>query len=172
MYGFLTGLANVLMVLTSLFLICLVLIQRGKGGGLAGAFGGVGGSSAFGTKAGDVFTRVTIYVAIVWFGLAICLVWASNSAPSSAFSRGLSTDSPVSKDDDADAKGTDKDKDALPPIKPAANADKGAAPTKPEVDKGPAKGAEPAKPSTAEPANPANAGLKPTTDTPAPAGKP
>ena len=45
---------NTLIVLVSLFLICLILIQRGKGGGLAGAFGGVGGSSAFGTKAGDI----------------------------------------------------------------------------------------------------------------------
>ena len=44
---------SLLIVLISLFLICLVLIQRGKGGGLAGAFGGMGGSSAFGTKAGD-----------------------------------------------------------------------------------------------------------------------
>ena len=40
-------LAVVLLVL-GLFLILLVLIQRGKGGGLAGAFGGAGGSSAFG----------------------------------------------------------------------------------------------------------------------------
>ena len=60
MANFLIGLLNVLLVLTSLFLICLVLIQRGKGGGLAGAFGGPGGSSAFGTKAGDVFTKITI----------------------------------------------------------------------------------------------------------------
>src|SRR4051794_15224986 len=32
----LTLILNILLVLTSLFLICLVLIQRGKGGGLAG----------------------------------------------------------------------------------------------------------------------------------------
>ena len=51
---FLLGLG---LVLTSLFLIFLVLIQRGRGGGLAGAFGGAGGQSAFGTKAGDVFSR-------------------------------------------------------------------------------------------------------------------
>ncbi len=55
-----------LLVLSSLFLIALVLIQQGKGGGLAGAFGGMGGQSAFGTKAGDVFTRVTIITALVW----------------------------------------------------------------------------------------------------------
>jgi len=55
-----------LLTLSSLFLIALVLVQQGKGGGLAGAFGGAGGQSAFGTKAGDVFTRVTIITALVW----------------------------------------------------------------------------------------------------------
>ena len=68
-------LINVLMVLlflTALFLILLVLIQRGKGGGLAGAFGGMGGQSAFGTKAGDLFTRVTIVVATFW--IILCMV--------------------------------------------------------------------------------------------------
>ena len=74
----LTGLLNILLVISSIFLICLVLIQRGKGGGLAGAFGGVGGSSAFGTKAGDVFTRVTIVTAVIWFVLAMMLVIVNN----------------------------------------------------------------------------------------------
>src|SRR5437588_474155 len=36
---------TVALLLASLFLIGLVLIQRGKGGGLAGAFGGAGGQS-------------------------------------------------------------------------------------------------------------------------------
>ena len=52
----------------------LVLIQRGKGGGLAGAFGGMGGQSAFGTKAGDLFTRITIGVAAFWIILCIISV--------------------------------------------------------------------------------------------------
>ena len=52
-------------------MILLVLIQRGKGGGLAGAFGGMGGQSAFGTKAGDAFTKITVVTAILWFGLCI-----------------------------------------------------------------------------------------------------
>jgi preprotein translocase subunit SecG len=60
------SLLNLVVILTGLFLIGLVLIQRGKGGGLAGAFGGVGGSSPFGSKAGDAFTRITIYVAAFW----------------------------------------------------------------------------------------------------------
>jgi len=57
---------NIVLILSSVFLILLVLIQRGKGGGLAGAFGGAGGSSAFGSRAGDTFTRITIYAAAFW----------------------------------------------------------------------------------------------------------
>lgn len=57
---------NIVIIVVSLFLILLVLIQRGKGGGLAGALGGVGGSSAFGSRAGDAFTKITLYVAAVW----------------------------------------------------------------------------------------------------------
>ena len=44
---------QLLLFVVSLWLIFLVLIQRGKGGGLTGALGGSGGSSAFGAKAGD-----------------------------------------------------------------------------------------------------------------------
>jgi preprotein translocase subunit SecG len=57
---------NLLIIIVGLFLIGIVLLQRGKGGGLAGAFGGVGGSSAFGSRAGDQFTRVTLIVALIW----------------------------------------------------------------------------------------------------------
>jgi preprotein translocase subunit SecG len=53
-------------VLISLVLMLIILIQRGKGGGLAGAFGGAGGSSAFGSRAGDTFTKVTLYTAAIW----------------------------------------------------------------------------------------------------------
>jgi len=65
---------NVLILLIGIFLILLVLIQKGKGGGLAGAFGGAGGSSAFGTRAGDQFTRITIVVAAIWILLIMLMV--------------------------------------------------------------------------------------------------
>jgi preprotein translocase subunit SecG len=65
-WGWVPPLLNILILLGGLFLILLILIQRGKGGGLAGAFGGAGGSSAFGSRAGDAFTRITIFVAAVW----------------------------------------------------------------------------------------------------------
>lgn len=63
-----------LLSVISLFLILLVLVQRGRGGGLTGALGGMGGQSAFGSKAGDTFTRITIIAASVWILCAILAV--------------------------------------------------------------------------------------------------
>jgi preprotein translocase subunit SecG len=75
----------ILLFLTAVFLILLVLVQRGRGGGLAGAFGGMGGQSAFGTKAGDLFTRITMVVAGVWILLCILSIAMLNSTSDSAF---------------------------------------------------------------------------------------
>jgi preprotein translocase subunit SecG len=86
----------ILLVLLSLFLILLILIQQGKGGGLAGAFGGMGGQSAFGTKAGDLFTKITIGVAGVWIVLCILLVRVTGSAQS-GFSSSLGGNAPPTK---------------------------------------------------------------------------
>ncbi len=68
----LTAFFMFLMVATGLLLIMVVLIQRGKGGGLVGALGGMGGSSALGTKASDALTWVTMVVASVW--ILSCIV--------------------------------------------------------------------------------------------------
>jgi preprotein translocase subunit SecG len=65
-----TYLTTFLLLISGCFLMLIVLLQRGRGGGLAGAFGGLGGQSAFGTKAGDVFTRITIGVAVFWVIMA------------------------------------------------------------------------------------------------------
>ena len=59
----------------SLFMVLLILVQRGKGGGLTGALGGPGGQSAFGTKAGDLFTRITVVTAGIWIFLLGLSVW-------------------------------------------------------------------------------------------------
>jgi preprotein translocase subunit SecG len=67
---------NLILLLMGFFLILLVLIQRGKGGGLIGALGGAGGSSPFGSRAGDQFTRLTIYVALIWLFLTMVQVRA------------------------------------------------------------------------------------------------
>ncbi|MCH7990305.1 MAG: preprotein translocase subunit SecG, partial [Planctomycetes bacterium] len=65
-----TYISTIALMLVGFLLIFIILLQRGRGGGLAGAFGGLGGQSAFGTKAGDVFTKITIVLAVVWVALA------------------------------------------------------------------------------------------------------
>lgn len=49
-----------------LILMGVILLQRGRGVGLAGAFGGAGGNTAFGAKTGDFLTWATIVVAVLF----------------------------------------------------------------------------------------------------------
>ena len=72
--GWIADLLNFFVLIVGLLLILLVLIQRGKGGGLIGALGGSGGSSPFGSRAGDQFTRITIYFAMLWLFLVMAQV--------------------------------------------------------------------------------------------------
>jgi protein translocase SecG subunit len=60
-----------LFLIVCILLIIVVLLQKGRGGGLSGAFGGGAGSSAFGTRTGDVFTWVTIVLTGLFLVLAI-----------------------------------------------------------------------------------------------------
>jgi preprotein translocase subunit SecG len=84
---------NIVLLLVGGFMILLILIQRGKGGGLIGALGGAGGSSPFGSRAGDQFTRLTIYVAVAWLVFTMIQVKAiqydyqANVGRSGAFTR-------------------------------------------------------------------------------------
>jgi preprotein translocase subunit SecG len=68
-------LLELLWIFVSVLMIGVILLQRGKGGGLVGALGGMGGSSAFGTKAGDMFTRITVGFFAAWILLAAVLIW-------------------------------------------------------------------------------------------------
>jgi preprotein translocase subunit SecG len=62
-----------LFIFVCVFLILLVLIQKGRGGGLSSAFGGAGGSTAFGSKTGDVLTWTTSVVFLIFLILAVSL---------------------------------------------------------------------------------------------------
>ena len=56
----------------------VVLIQRPKGGGLAGAFGGASTDAAavFGASIGDVLTWITVGFFVVWIFLAMGMQWS------------------------------------------------------------------------------------------------
>ena len=69
-----------LFVLVCILLIVVVLLQKGRGGGLGAAFGGLG-SSAFGTRTGDVFTWVTIVLTALFLILAILTFLVAQPEP-------------------------------------------------------------------------------------------
>ncbi|MEM8680374.1 MAG: preprotein translocase subunit SecG [Planctomycetota bacterium] len=105
-------------------MILLVLIQRGRGGGLSGAFGGMGGQSAFGAKAGDTFTHITISAAGFW--IVLCLVgvkWMGSEAIASKFTEpGVmgeeipgETSAPLATSDGTTGEGTTGEGDAPAP---------------------------------------------------------
>ncbi|MGO8959299.1 MAG: preprotein translocase subunit SecG [Streptosporangiaceae bacterium] len=63
---------SVILILTSLLMILLVLLHKGKGGGLSDLFGG-GISSSLGSSSvvERNLDRITIFTGIIWF---ICIV--------------------------------------------------------------------------------------------------
>ncbi len=61
-------------------MILVILAQKPRGGGLAGAFGGAGGAStqtAFGAKTGDVMTWATIVLFVLFVATAMGLTWTT-----------------------------------------------------------------------------------------------
>ena len=79
MYGLLYYLLIPLFVLVAFLLMVVILIQKGRGGGIASAFGGAGGSTAFGSKTGDVLTWVTASMFGMFLLLAIFISVAASS---------------------------------------------------------------------------------------------
>lgn len=94
------------MTFTAVFLILLILVQRGKGGGLSGALGGMGGQSAFGTKAGDAFTKITIGASLLWILLCIGAVRFLGASPG-AFETDAPTSNTIKPDDSGIGSTTD-----------------------------------------------------------------
>jgi preprotein translocase subunit SecG len=110
---------KIVLFLIALFMILLILVQKGRGGGLAGALGGPGGSSAFGAKAGDAFTKITAYTALVWMFVCITatLYFSSGGAAAGGGEKfeGLDQRRSVSAPADTDA-GADLDTPADPGV--------------------------------------------------------
>ncbi len=97
------------LMFTSLLLVFVILLQRGRGGGLAGAFGGAGGQSALGTKAGDVFTKITVVLAVFWVFLACVSIYTLRASTDISFdaAAGAGTSSSFTADPGMDGSGID-----------------------------------------------------------------
>ena len=70
---------SVVLVITSLVMILLVLLHKGKGGGLSDLFGG-GVSSTLGSSSvvERNLDRITIFFGVLWFVCIIALGWLNN----------------------------------------------------------------------------------------------
>jgi preprotein translocase subunit SecG len=63
---------NVLLVLTSVLLIVLILLHRGKGGGLSSMFGGAVASQLSGSSVVEKnLNRLTVFAGMVW---TVCII--------------------------------------------------------------------------------------------------
>jgi preprotein translocase subunit SecG len=75
--GFLTGTVLFFFVLTSVFLILLVLFQSGKGGNAMNMMGGAS-QTAFGSSSADILTKTTRVTALsfILFSLLLSFLFA------------------------------------------------------------------------------------------------
>ena len=94
--GLITNVIAVLFLLCSVVLILVVLIQKGKGGGLSSAFAGGMASGILGSKTGDVLTWITI--GLVSFFLLTALVLDKWWRPTMS-SPGAQTPAPITSND-------------------------------------------------------------------------
>jgi preprotein translocase subunit SecG len=90
----------ILLILDSLVLVVAILLQSGKGGGLAASFGGAtsAADSLIGTRqAGNLLTRASWWCGGIFLFLAFVLQIASTRTrvPASVLDKSLSTPAPV-----------------------------------------------------------------------------
>jgi preprotein translocase subunit SecG len=78
--GFLLGLLGVILFLISSFLVFIILIQRGKGGGIAGSLTGTA-QSAFGARGGDILMWLTLTLTLVWILLCCVTIFFYSQPP-------------------------------------------------------------------------------------------
>ena len=70
---------SVILIITSLAMVLLVLLHKGKGGGLSDLFGG-GVSSTLGSSSvvERNLDRITIFFGALWFVCVVALGWLIN----------------------------------------------------------------------------------------------
>jgi preprotein translocase subunit SecG len=70
---------SVILIITSMVMVLLVLLHKGKGGGLSDLFGG-GVSSTLGSSSvvERNLDRITIFFGVLWFVCVVALGWLIN----------------------------------------------------------------------------------------------
>jgi preprotein translocase subunit SecG len=90
-----TTLLSILHVLACAFLILVVLLQQGKGGGLGSAFGGAATRQVFGGRgAGNLLTRLTAICAVIFMATSVTLAYIASSGDRSLKQQSTSQPTP------------------------------------------------------------------------------
>jgi preprotein translocase subunit SecG len=129
MFAFITSVH----VFVSIFIIFVILLQPGKGDGMAAFSGGGGGSSSsvFGGRGSVTFlSKVTTVCAIIFMITSLTLAWKSSHSDSVLRARRNLAAQDAAKKSDAPAKDAAAAKDATP-TKDAAPAPAATAPAAP-----------------------------------------
>jgi protein translocase SecG subunit len=135
--GIILGILIVIEVITSILLIGLILLQKSKDEGLGLAFGGAMGETLFGSRAGNVLTKITIVLACVFLANTLLIGYLMAT---SSHSTSITDSLPPERQAPAQQQAAPTPQVPLSPDAPAA-APEAAAPA-------------PAVPSAAAPANP------------------
>lgn len=107
--------------LMCVFLMLLILIQKGRGGGLSSAFGGAGGNTAFGTKTGDVLTWATSIGFALFLLLAMGLVWTGKALEANTAGGPAPTAAPDGEDAEGESSLPDAPMTSEPGVDPDAD---------------------------------------------------
>ena len=97
----LISILTVVLLITTVSIIALVLLQQGKGADAGAAFGGGGSSqSVFGSRGSSTFlSRVTAFLAVVFFATALGLAYLYTKTGQSSVSVVSETAFPASSTD-------------------------------------------------------------------------
>jgi preprotein translocase subunit SecG len=108
-----TTLLDIVHISVCAFLMLVVLLQQGKGGGMGAAFGGGATQQVFGGRgAGNILTRATAVCAGIFMLTSVSLAWVSSSGDRELKARIV--------EEQRKGKGNEGTKVKLPKAKPSA----------------------------------------------------
>lgn len=97
-------------ILVSILMIIMVLLQAGKGSSLGAALGGGGSQTLFGPAgSGNILTKFTTGLAIIFMVTSISLAHVSGKNSSSSVMSNIKQEQPIKADSAADSSSTSSD---------------------------------------------------------------
>ena len=114
----LTGILLTIHIIACILLVLIILMQRPRNEGLGTTFGGGVTDTLFGSGAGNVLTKITTWLALIFFATTISLAWINSHRESGKSLKSHLIETTVPADDST--KANTSAPLTLPPSQPAA----------------------------------------------------